>query len=306
MRKTGQKVTPMKRTTSALALILALSLSAVAGIQLVNLATANPIGMFPTEPEPLVVTIQSPKNGSRCFQERMSVAFTLQNPTLGGANSLTYAIDGQAKGDINGVVTAKEGERFKGFFDILKYSATVDLSRLLDGWHTLTINAAGTSPYNPTPGGMGSIDADVCGSASIQFLFDMVSPSVSILLPQNKTYTTTDVPLNFTLSEKADWVGCSLDGQTNMTIDGNMILTGLSDGCHSLMVYANDTVGRFGTSETVYFTIAKETEHTPTAQTETEPFSTPLVAAASAVAVAVVSGGGFLLYYIKFRKKEAG
>jgi hypothetical protein len=295
----------MKRIALALTLVTALIFSAIVTTQVVSITEANPIGMFPTEPEPLVVTILSPKNGSRCFQERMSVAFALQNPTLGGANSLTYTIDGQVKGDIDVVVTAKEGERFIGFFDIVKYSAIVDLSGLSDGWHTLTIDAAGASPYNPS-GGMGSIDADVYGSASIQFLFDTVPPSVSILLPQNKTYTTTDVPLNFTLSEKADWAGYSIDEQTRMTITGNTTLVGLFEGLHSLTVYANDTVGRFGTSETVYFTIAKETEHTPTAQTEPEPFSTPLVAAASAVAVAVVSGGGFLLYYIKFRKKEAG
>lgn len=290
----------MKRRVLVLTLISALLFSAVAGIHLVDLAKANPIGMFPTQPEPLVVTIQSPKNGSRCLQEQMSLTFTLQNPTLGGANSLTYTIDGQAKGNINGVVTSKEGERFIGFYDIVKYSAIVDLSGLSDGWHTLTVNAAGTSPYNPD-GGMGSINADVYGSAAVQFLFDTRSPSVSVLLPQNKTYTTNEVPLNFSLSEKADWVGYSLDEQTLITITGNTTLVGLPEGLHSLTVYANDTVGRNGASETVYFSIAQPTKPTPTSQIEQEPFPTALIEAASGASVAIVAV--CLLYYFKKRKQ---
>jgi hypothetical protein len=207
----------------------------------------------------------------------MSIEFSLKNPTLGGADSLTYRIDGQRGGNVNGVITAKEGERFHGHFDLLNYSATLDLSGLSDGWHTLTAVATGTSPYNPT-GGMGSIIAQVSGSDSIQFLFDVAKPSVTILIQENQTYTTTDVPLNFTLSEKADWVGYILDEQPLVTVAGNTTLVGLSEGLHSLTVYANDTIGRSGTSEQIYFTIMQET--TPETQPETsEPSPSTLVTA---------------------------
>jgi len=40
-----------------------------------------------------------------------------------------------------------------------------------------------------------------------------------------------------------------------MTITGNTTLVGLSDGIHSVTVYANDTAGNMGSSETVYFTV---------------------------------------------------
>ena len=67
-----------------------------------------------------------------------------------------------------------------------------------------------------------------------------------------------------------------------------------------MTVYANDTVGRKGNSETVYFNITQETEQEFTAQPETFPI-TP-VAVVSGVSVAVVAAG--LLVY--FRKRRRG
>jgi len=49
----------------------------------------------------------------------------------------------------------------------------------------------------------------------------------------------------------------SLDNQANQTINGNCTLTGLTVGTHSIVVYANDTFGNMGKSETVTFTVAK-------------------------------------------------
>ena len=80
-------------------------------------------------------------------------------------------------------------------------------------------------------------------------------PTISILSPENKTYTTEDVPLTFTVSESTSWMGYSLDGQANTPITGNTTLTGLSEGTHSITVYAIDTAGKTGASEIIYFTI---------------------------------------------------
>ena len=84
-----------------------------------------------------------------------------------------------------------------------------------------------------------------------------------------------------------------------MTITGDTTLPELSYGSHSLTVYANDTVGRFGASETVYFSIAEETE----AETQpSEPFPTTLaIAAASGASVAIV-GAGLLVYFKKHKR----
>jgi len=54
-----------------------------------------------------------------------------------------------------------------------------------------------------------------------------------------------------------------LDNQANVTITGDTTLSGLSEGSHSLIVYANDTVGNTGTSETIHFSINTQQEPSP-------------------------------------------
>jgi len=61
--------------------------------------------------------------------------------------------------------------------------------------------------------------------------------------------------LIFTVDELTSWIGYSVDGQANVTTLGNTTLSGLRDGTHNLVVYANDTVGNMGTSSTVYFMV---------------------------------------------------
>ena len=87
------------------------------------------------------------------------------------------------------------------------------------------------------------------------FAIDTTLPIMSILATENKTYDTTDIPLNFTVNEPVSEITYVLDGQANVTITGNMTLTELSEGSHTITVYANDTAGNIGTSETVYFSI---------------------------------------------------
>jgi len=123
-------------------------------------------------------------------------------------------------------------------------------------------------------------------------------PAVSIVSPENKTYTVNSVSLSFTVSEPTTWVKYSLDGQANVTITEDKTLPDLSDGVHSVTVYAQDTDGKRGTS-TIYFTIAEGAE-VPTETTESDYSSTILIAAAIA-AVAVV--GVALLYFLKIKKK---
>jgi hypothetical protein len=91
---------------------------------------------------------------------------------------------------------------------------------------------------------------------------DVTPPTVSIISPMSKTYTVTStptsIPLTYTIDEPTDWQGYSLDGAANVTLTGNTVLSGLSQGSHSLSVYANDTSGNWG-SDSVSFTIKKKT-----------------------------------------------
>lgn len=92
--------------------------------------------------------------------------------------------------------------------------------------------------------------------SSDQYNLTVTAPlTISIVSPENTTYTTANVSLNFTINEAVSWMGYSLDGQGNVTITGNVTLIGLSNGSHQVIVYANDTVGNMGSSQTVYFTV---------------------------------------------------
>jgi len=82
-------------------------------------------------------------------------------------------------------------------------------------------------------------------------------PEITVLSPQNVTYSQKNVDLTLRFSEATSWIGYSLDGQANRTASGNITIPQdiLSDGNHDLQVYANDTTGNMGFSEKVYFTI---------------------------------------------------
>jgi hypothetical protein len=123
--------------------------------------------------------------------------------------------------------------------------------------------------------------------STIYFSVDTVSPSVSILSLKNITYEASDVPLNFTVNEPVAAISYSLDGQSNVTVAGNTTMSGLPVGVHNVTVYAWDTAGNVGASETIIFTIA-----------EPETFPVAPVAAASVASVVVVSLG-MLVYFKK-------
>ena len=119
------------------------------------------------------------------------------------------------------------------------------------------------------------------------------APGIFIDSPESKTYSTKDIPLEFTVSKATSWVKYSLDGQANVTITGNMTLTGLDEGAHNIIIYAEDLDGYTGVSETVYFTISEEAE----SGSDTIPI-TWIVGA-----IVIVIGVALLIYMFRLRKK---
>jgi len=122
------------------------------------------------------------------------------------------------------------------------------------------------------------------------FFVDSAPPTIAIISPENKTYTVNNVSLTFNVNESTSRIGYSLDGKANVTIAGNTTLTGLSDGSHNIVVYADDTVGNTGTSGKVYFRI----------EAQAELFL--IWVAASAVIITGI-GIALLVYFVKVRKK---
>jgi hypothetical protein len=117
----------------------------------------------------------------------------------------------------------------------------------------------------------------------------LLMPSVQLTSPKKIAYSIANVTIVFVVDKQVSWLGYSLDGQDNVTISGNTTITDLPNGLHNVTVYANDTFGNMGASETVSFTVAVP-----------EPF--PVVPVVAVAVVAVVAACAGLLVYFKKRK----
>jgi N-acetylneuraminic acid mutarotase len=147
-----------------------------------------------------------------------------------------------------------------------------ELSGLSDGNHSIVFYA------NDTVGNMGV-------SSPVDFSVDTTRPVILVLSPENKVYSTNEIPLNFTANEPVTWLAYSLDGEDNVTTSKNITLAGLTDGAHNLTVYATDAVGNMGFSGTVHFSI--------------EPFPTITIVAVTTSVIIVI-----LASYLVFKRKK--
>jgi hypothetical protein len=95
-----------------------------------------------------------------------------------------------------------------------------------------------------------------------------ISPSISIISPQNMTYNSADALFNLSLTFHIDiprigmisWIGYSLDGNPVLTITGNTTIS-VTYGVHNIVVSTNDTFeGTLVSSETVHFTVTTEAD----------------------------------------------
>ena len=279
----------MRKTVPAAAFISALLFSAVAGIQLVGLAAADPLIEERYESPP-IVSIHSPANGAYVNSVLLNFTVTKSGDWLSTPISFSYAgglsqklvsvsfhIDGKFYGSV------APNSNLSSPFNYSLY-----LANLTDGSHTLVVRADSTGVVrNWISSTVYSVPIDSV-FATVHFTLDPTPPNVSFLCAE-KAYTTSEFPLNFTVNESVCKISYVLDGQENVTVAGNTTLANLPNGEHNVTVYATDNVGNIG-SETITFTIAEP---------EPEPFPTTIFIAPIA-SVAVIGVG--LLVYFKKRK----
>jgi N-acetylneuraminic acid mutarotase len=122
------------------------------------------------------------------------------------------------------------------------------------------------------------------------FGYGTTPPVIDVASPVNQAYNASSVSLDFSLNKPAVWMGYSLDGRDNVTVNGNTTLERLSNGLHNVTVYARDNLGNTGISETISFNVAV-------------PFPITTVVA-SVITVAIVIIG--LLVYFKKRHAKSG
>ncbi|MGB9854631.1 MAG: NosD domain-containing protein [Candidatus Bathyarchaeales archaeon] len=173
---------------------------------------------------------------------------------------------------------SKEGNYWSDFVKKYPYAKEIDDSGIWDTPYIISENNQDSYPLvNPV---------------NITTFPDAVPPTVSIISPENKTYTVNNVSLTFTVSELVSWIGYSLDGQANVTITGNTTLVGLSNGSHTLVVYARDFAGNTGASEKIYFTIViMEAVSESTPQITSFPTAEVMIAiGVIAISIAIILG----------------
>jgi hypothetical protein len=296
----------MKRTALALALILALLFSAVAGRQLFDLGKADPFSYYkdyveegevpaPEGTEPITILILSPENYTTYASKNIPLIFNVSLPESIESNwffhlKLYYEASWQSN------ITSID----------YHHSNVINLTDIPEGSHSLEVVADAKYMGNTTRQEFKTVYSNGGGyynvlttyyvsyrlisSSTINFTIDL-PPKISILSLENKTYSTSNVTLDFTVNKPNSKVTYSLDGKENLTIAGNTTMTGLSNGVHNVTVYAWDVLGNTGASETLFFKVEAP-----------EPFPITLVIALIA-SVAVIGLG--LLVYFKKRKHKA-
>jgi len=286
----------MKKTatpiTLALVFLAATSLVAVE----IQESKANPYHRIPdyTEiPPPAgtqapIIIIQTPQNGS-FHPKNVTLTFDVIIPKTNddqsyGISELYY----KGNWDPNEIIPIP-----RNFVGNTSYS--IDLSDVRGGNLTITIYCVGVC-YIET--GSELVDSvwlythydwfEMANYSTVSFTKDLIPPRISVLSPQNTTYTTPDVKLDFTFSEDVSQILYSLDNKGNQTISGNATLTGLLNGEHSVTLFAADLAGNAVSSKTLFFNV-----NSP------EPFPIVPVAVATVISLILLCTG--LMVYLKKR-----
>ncbi len=292
----------MRKTVAAL--IMALLITAAAGILLVNPAMANPFtnsqysgstGAPAGAPSP-TVSILYPEDNNAYNTDSITLNFNTSVEQISETSPHQVAVRGmriiesfftadwlpnETKIEIAPFLNAEGSSN--------NASVSLNLTGVPDGKHTLRVYVlAKGSIIDP----FHWYDFNSVGFSRVNFTVDTSPPSISVSQTSNETHVQfepLEVPLNFIINEPAMKISYVLDGMKNVTINGNTTLSGLSYGKHSLTVYAWDVAGNVGASETVTLTVVKP---------ETFP-AVPVVAVST---VSISFAAVVLLIYFRKRK----
>jgi hypothetical protein len=224
----------MKRKAPTLTLMLALSISVVAGTGFVNLAKANyfpppSIEIFSPSPAPVVYS-----NASVSLDVRVNIL-----PSEPDITYIRYSLDGKANVTITNLTkeenvwywTSTKGVIAQG----TAFSAKASMDNLADDKHTLIVYAHYANGKQMSRSREFTVDTH----------YKPYTPELVILSPQNQTYTTTEVPLIWACNEQKIMADYTLDLLSHIPLyayftlseheapPGNTTLTDLSNGTHT-------------------------------------------------------------------------
>ena len=290
----------MKKTV-LLAFILMLLALAVAGTLLVRTGLANPVSFWDDPPRfylpppnPANIDVQSPQGNTSYKGNNVILRVSVTN--LADIRQIYCYLDGR---QITTSLVGLDGRQITAspvdFF-------TLYLTDLSEGPHTIKVSVSNqkvqefTGYYSDFSGIYTRLvrkpetvySAVVWSHSEVSFTVDNTSPQISALSPLEQTYGT-EALLDFEVDESTSRVAYSLDGRENVTVAGSTLLSGLSEGVHSVTVYAWDKAGNVGASETITFTVAVA-----------EPF--PVTWIVAAIVIIAVVAAAFLVYFAKVKK----
>ena len=303
-------------------------ITSTVGTGFVSLAEAN----FKPAPHPAItdrprISLLQPEiNGIIRENETVTVVFNVTMPQswnwtatwdgrvvnmfVGTIKNVTCTLD---KTQIVSNTTKFGGEVFNTNKNTtIQYAKCV--GNLSAGKHTLTISVSAHTYYLAKYPIYSNYD--VSTSVMWTFIVGGYPPDITNLSPEKSTYNTSDIPLVFRVNQTTSWAGYSIDNQANVTANGNVTLTDLTEGNHSIVIYANDTFGNMGKSGAAFFNIILPTptplptpSPSPTQQQTQEPSPTPTASFYSdwiqyvIIALVAVVGIGASAVYLKRRKR---
>jgi|GEM_PF-4468922 len=136
------------------------------------------------------------------------------------------------------------------------YGSISETATLPAGSYVYVCNTTGSQNYT---------SASTSNTLTVSALPDTTSPVVNIISPENTTYSTSLIELNYTATDNVAISSCWYDLNGNITqLPGcqNTTLT-LSDGFYTLTVYANDTSGNVGSAQVAFTIITVQPDTTP-------------------------------------------
>jgi hypothetical protein len=238
------------------------------------------IGQPEPTPPPPILTIISPQNQATYHNNQVPIIYALNLKVVWSY----YALDTEGRPETS---------------DWKHFTGNITLSGLSEGPHEIVISVKAETDFVPSfTEKTINFKVDSSNNPSnastdlIEFTVDTTPPSITNVSPKNKTYLLSDIPLSFSIDETASQTSYSLDDQANVTISGNTTLAGLTEGNHTIVIYANDSMGNMGKSDSMNFAVVRELQPQP------EAFPILLVAVSVAV-VAVVAVAA-----LAYRKKQ--
>jgi hypothetical protein len=189
-------------------------LSLIIGVLFFGVVNANPNPVTGYPPTVMIVTPISSKAG--CYSNSsipVDILVTSQNVI-----SINYSLDEE-----NNITFPTLNRQIEGI------TANTTLHNLSEGNHTLIVYSLDSDGKTLTNGQIFTVDSRY------------ITPSLALISPKNKTYSTNEIPLIFSINADYRNVRYYLDGtdKKSIYISGNTTIPNLPDGKHTILVFAD-------------------------------------------------------------------